>query len=259
VATLASVTAPQSSTAEAYRTLRTSLQFVGLDHPITVTQVTSPNSGDGKSTTLANLGVQLSRAGKRVVLVDCDLRRPRLHHFFALDNTVGFTNVLLKEADLEDALQVIEGERSLMVVTSGPVPPNPSELLSTKRAQGVLRSLAEESDYVLVDSPPVLPVSDALVLSGIVDATILVLSAGATTKREAHRAFEQLDQIEAPVVGAVLNSVDASAHYDRAYGGSYAYLYGTEPEDRPRRQRRWPWRKRPTPDPEAQPSEVVAS
>jgi len=247
-AKLVSVASPQSATAEAYRTLRTSMQFVGIDHTIKVTQVTSPNPGEGKSTTLANLGVQLSRTGRRVVLVDCDLRKPRLHEFFDVSNDVGFTSILLGDATVADALSPVKGERNLVVVPSGPVPPNPSELLSAKRTQEVLQMLGEQADFVLVDSPPVLPVSDSLVLSRLVDATILVIAAGATTRRGAHRAYEQLEQIDAPLIGVVLNSVETGTRYDGGYGsyGSYGYVYGS-----PKRSRaRLPWRREPEAQPE---------
>jgi non-specific protein-tyrosine kinase len=248
MAKLVSVASPQSATAEAYRTLRTSMQFVGIDHTIKVTQITSPNPGEGKSTTLANLGVQLSRTGRRVVLVDCDLRRPRLHEFFDLDNDIGFTSILLGDATVADALAPVKGERNLVVVPSGPVPPNPSELLSAKRTQEVLQMLGEQADFVLVDSPPVLPVSDSLVLSRLVDATMLVIAAGTTTKRGAHRAYELLEQIDAPVIGAVLNSVESGTRYDGGYGsyGSYGYVYGSPRKLKPR----LPWRREHQPEPE---------
>jgi len=235
-----SISAPSSPGSESYRTLRTSLQFIGIARRVGVTQVTSASAAEGKTTTLANLGVQLSRSGHRVILVDCDLRRPRLHQFFGLTNKVGFTSVLLAEADLVDAIRTIPGEANLVVVPSGPVPPNPSELLSSARAEEVLRLLAAEADYVLVDSPPVLPVADALVLSRVVDATLVVMSAGRTTRREAHRAWELLTQIDAPLVGCILNSVEADARYDGRYG-SYGYTYGQEPPARRRRS----WRRKP--------------
>jgi len=147
-----------------------------------------------------------------------------------------------------DALSPVKGERNLVVVPSGPVPPNPSELLSAKRTQEVLQMLGEQADFVLVDSPPVLPVSDSLVLSRLVDATILVIAAGATTRRGAHRAYEQLEQIDAPLIGVVLNSVETGTRYDGGYGsyGSYGYVYGS-----PKRSRaRLPWRREPEAQPE---------
>lgn len=212
-----SVTEPTSPTAEAYRTLRTAVQFMGLDRPVRSVQLTSPSAQEGKTTTLANLGVALAKAGNRVVLVCCDLRRPRIHEFFGLSNAIGFTSVLLGEVPLSGALQDVPGVDRLQVLASGPLPPNPSELLSSRRALEVLGPLQAEGKIVLVDSPPVLPVTDSLVLSRHVDATLLVCAAGRTSRKEAARAVELLEQVDAPLAGAVLNGVSAE--------GSYGYTY----------------------------------
>jgi capsular exopolysaccharide synthesis family protein len=240
---LVSIHAPKSAAAEAYRTLRTSVQFVGLDRPLRMIQVTSPVAGEGKTTTIANLGVALARAGKRVVMVDCDLRRPRIESFFGLPNELGFTNVLVGDATLPQAAQPLPGEPRLAILPAGPPPPNPSELLSTRRAHEILTALREEADYVLVDSPPVLPVSDSIIIAGMVDATILVVTAKSTTKRQAHRAVEQLQQVSAPLVGVVLNGVGRDS-------GVYAYSYGygesgysTREAAKPKGGR-WPFRRR---------------
>jgi capsular exopolysaccharide synthesis family protein len=229
---LVSQSKPKSPAAEAYRTLRTSVQFVGLERTMQVLQVTSPVAAEGKTTTLANLGVALARAGKRVVMVDWDLRRPRIESFFGVDNSFGFTNVVVGDASLADAVQAVPGEPGLAVLPSGPTPPNPSELLSTRRAADILRALADAADYVLVDCPPVLPVTDAIIVSGIVDATMLVVTAGSTTKRQTGRAVELLRQIDAPLVGAVLNGVGSGG---RGYGYGYGYEYGYDSEPKSRR------------------------
>ncbi|HEV2070819.1 MAG TPA: polysaccharide biosynthesis tyrosine autokinase [Acidimicrobiales bacterium] len=215
-----SVTDPTSHVAEAYRSLRTSVQFLSLDDPLRIIQLTSPNASEGKTTTLANLAVALSRAGQRVVVVCCDLRRPRVHEFFGLDNAVGFTSVLLGEAPLSAALQQVSGEH-LALLASGPPPPNPSELLASKRTADLLTALRRECDVVLVDSPPVLPVTDAMVLSRMVDATILVGTAGQTTRREYQRSLEMLQQVEANLVGTVLNGVEQGGGYGYGYGYGY--------------------------------------
>src|SRR5439155_4866422 len=131
---LATVVAPESPASEAYRTMRTSLQFLALERTATVVLFTSPSVGDGKTTTVANVGVALARAGQRVVIIDCDLRRPRVHRFFAHDNQVGFTSVLLRDVVLAEAMHRVEGEPRLAILPSGPPPPNPSEMLSSKRA-----------------------------------------------------------------------------------------------------------------------------
>lgn len=216
---LVSISDPTSPAAEAYRTLRTSIQFLGLDQPMRTLQVTSANPQEGKTTTLANLGVALARSGQTVAIVCCDLRRPRIHEFFGLTNDIGFTSVLLGKVPLAGAMQEVPDQARLSLLASGPLPPNPSELLSSKRTVEVLGSLQAEYDIVLLDCPPVLPVTDSLVLSGRVDATLLVAVAGATTRKEATRAVELLRQVDAPLVGAVLNGVDT----DGSYGYTYQY------------------------------------
>jgi capsular exopolysaccharide synthesis family protein len=185
-------------------------------------QVTSANAREGKTTTLANLAVALARSGQSVVVVCCDLRRPRVHEFFGLDNEIGFTSVLLGKVPLARAVQDVPAQTRLSLLASGPLPPNPSELLSSKRTVEVLGSLQAEFDIVLIDSPPVLPVTDALVLSGRVDATLLIGVAGATTRKEATRAVELLRQVDAPLVGSVLNGVDVEGGY--GYNDQY-YRY----------------------------------
>lgn len=216
---LISLTSPNSPAAEAYRGLRTSVQFLAIDRPLTVVQITSSSATEGKTTTLANLGVALSRAGKRVVLVDLDLRRPRLHQFFGLDNTVGFTSVLLGEDEVGRALQAVPDVPRLAILASGPPPPNPSELLSTTMARDLLRNLAEHADYVLVDCPPLLPVADSVVLAGYADATVLVATVEITDKRSLRRSLELLHQVNAPLSGLILNGLEAQAAYAYGYGG----------------------------------------
>ncbi len=212
-----SVADPVSPAAEAYRSLRTSVQFLGLEQPMRTLQVTSANPQEGKTTTLANLAVALARSGQTVAIVCCDLRRPRIHEFFGLTNEFGFTSVLLGKVPLAAAMQEVPDQARLSLLASGPLPPNPSELLSSRRTMEVLGSLQAEYDIVLLDCPPVLPVTDALVLSALVDATLLVAVAGATTRKEAARAVELLRQVDAPLVGSVLNGVDTEGSYGYAY------------------------------------------
>lgn len=228
---LISRTDPSSPAAESYRSLRTSIQFLGFDRPLRLLQVTSPSSSEGKTTTLANLAVALAGAGNEVVVVCCDLRRPRLHQFFGLDNSVGLTSVLLGQAELENALQTVPGIDGLKLLASGLVPPNPSEILSSHRSAALLTSLQAHGDVVLMDCPPVLPVTDAAVLSGVAEGTLLVATAGVTRKRDLVRAAEMLRQVNAPLVGVALNGVGAQ--------GDYGYGYGYLPDEarwrRPRR------------------------
>jgi succinoglycan biosynthesis transport protein ExoP len=223
---------PFSPSAEAFRSLRTAIQFIGLDRPVHTLQITSPNAGEGKTATLSNLAVALARAGKRVGLVCCDLRRPRLHEFFGIANRVGFTSVLLGEVSLDAAMARVTGETNLAVLPAGPLPPNPSELLASPRAAEVLTALQAHFDVVLVDSPPVLPATDATVISGRVDVSLLVASAGETGRKEMTRAIELLRQVDAPLIGVVLNGARTEP------GSGYGYHYQYRPqEERARRGR----------------------
>ncbi|MBW3614733.1 MAG: polysaccharide biosynthesis tyrosine autokinase [Actinobacteria bacterium] len=224
---LVSLTDPHSHATEAYRSLRTSVQFLGLDRSIKIVQMTSPSQAEGKSTTIANLAVGLANAGQRVVLVDADLRRPRIHQFFGLGNDVGFTSILLGDATLSAAIQHVPQVSRLYLLASGPIPPNPSEMLASKRTGELLRALAEHADVVLIDCPPVLPVTDATVLGHRVDATLLVVNAAKTKQAQLRRAVELLGQVEAPLAGVVVNGVaDSAAYgYSYGYGGGYRYAY----------------------------------
>ncbi len=227
---LVTVADPTSPTAEAFRSLRTSLQFASLDRPLRTILVTSPSAGEGKTTILANLGVSMAQAGQRVILAGCDLRRPRLHEFFGVTNTTGFTSVLLGQMPAFAALQQVANEPNLFILASGPLPSNPSELLSTDRAAEVLAALQGEADIVLIDSPPLLPVTDAAVLTRLVDATLLVVTVGSTTRKQIAQALEVLGQVDAPLIGTVLNNVGSE--------GSYTYKY--EPDQAPRRRQPLP-------------------
>lgn len=219
-----------SPSAEAYRGLRTSIQFMALDRPTKVLQITSPSAGDGKTTTSANLAWIMAEAGQRVVLVGCDLRRPRVHEFFGLSNEIGFTSVLIGEAELGDALLRLPYQPRLQVLPTGPVPPNPSELLSSAKTQEVFKKLGDYADIVIVDSAPILPVTDAAVLSANADALLLVISSGMDSRRDASRSVEMLKQINAPIVGTVLNrapEADSNAYYHYGYG------YGEKSAEKP--------------------------
>ena len=224
---LVTVRNPQSAAAEAYRSLRTALQFVGLDRPTRLVQFTSPSVADGKTTTVANAAVVLSRAGVRVSVVCCDLRRPRIHEFFGLKNDVGFTSVLLGGTPLEEAVQEVPDCRGLHLLASGPKPPNPSELLASPKTRQLLQSLADLSDIVLIDSPPLLPVTDPTVLAGVVDAVVMVVSMGSSTRSGVVDALEKLARVNAPLVGVILNrdpQEDSHTYYRYSYSRSVPAL-----------------------------------
>ncbi|HEX7168296.1 MAG TPA: polysaccharide biosynthesis tyrosine autokinase [Acidimicrobiales bacterium] len=221
-----SVEEPTSPAAEAYRSLRTSVQFMGVERRLQIVQVTSPSATEGKSTTIANLGVALAGAGQRVVIVCCDLRRPRIHEFFDLHNRVGLTSVLIGDAPLSSAIQPVPRVENLYLMASGPIPPNPSELLGGSHTADVFETLRSICDVILVDCPPVLPVTDAAVLARKVDGVLLVATAGDTGQKQLRRAAEILHQVDAPVLGVVLNGVTDA----EGYGYGYGYQYTPTPQ-----------------------------
>lgn len=213
---------PHSSRAEAYRQLRTNLQFVNVDRQPRIIAVTSAIPGEGKTTTAMNLAAALADAGHRVVLVEADLRRPNIAKTLGLVGEVGFTSLLIGQATLEDALQ--NAGRNLAVLTSGPVPPNPSELLITEQAKNVIHTLADRADFVIVDTAPLLPVADGSEVAALADATVVVHRAGKTTRDQAARCAEALDKVGERAVGVVLNMISRSTgSYDYQYGYTYSY------------------------------------
>jgi capsular exopolysaccharide synthesis family protein len=219
---------PTSAFAEAFRTLRTSVKFAGLDEPIRVLQVSSAVPGEGKTTTVANLAEAFAQGGERVAVVCCDLRRPRIQKRFGQSLGPGLTDVLLNEVTLANALRPV-GDR-LFLLPAGSMPPNPSELLSSTRAAAVINALAAEFDLVLLDCTPVLPVSDALVVSRLADTTIVVVDARTTKRRMLHQTVQRLAQASAPIAGLVLNGIGPNSG---AYDYAYAYTYGYGPDDAP--------------------------
>lgn len=196
---------PRSPEAEAYRALRTSIQFSSIDRPIQSIVVTSSGQDEGKSTTASNLAITMAQMGRRVILCDADLRRPSLHALFGLPNHLGLSSVVLG-ATLDEALQHTEVEE-LLLLASGPVPPNPAELLGSQRMESLMRDLAARADYVIFDTPPVGIVADGAELASRADLTLLVISSGKTRRDDARRAKELLDKVRAPLVRAVLNNV----------------------------------------------------
>ena len=212
---------PRSNVAEAYRALRTSLSFFSAEAPVRIVQVTSARAGEGKTTTVANLALALAQAGQRVVAVSCDLRRPRLHEFFDATNDAGLTSALIGRATVTELLQKVAADDRLRVLASGPLPPNPSELLGSRRTEQAIEGVASLADMVVVDCPPVLPVTDTLVVSRLVDATVVVAAANVTSKRDVRRTVDLLRQAGAPIVGTVLTEVTGEEEY--GYEAGYWY------------------------------------
>lgn len=209
---------PHSPASEAFRSLQTGIKFLGLERTLRTVLVTSPRPGEGKTTTATNLAITAARSGQRVLLVDCDLRKPQAHLFFNLPNAQGFTSVLLGEATMRQVAQLVPDAAKLAVITSGPIPPNASELLAGERTKASLEALTESVDLVIVDSPPVLPVSDPVILASLVDGVIVVASAGTTDRRQLAKAIDRLAQVDAPLLGTVLNRYDPIDQTDYTYG-----------------------------------------
>ena len=204
---LITITNPMSPISEAYRSLRTSIQFASFDNPVHTIAVTSTGSEEGKTTTLANLAVTFSETGNRVILVDADLRRPTLHKRFGLSNEIGLTSAFIKGQTERPTLNLQETTiPNLRVLTSGPLPPNPSALLGSSQMRKVIEALREEAEYVLFDCPPILAVTDAAILGHQVDGVLLVVSAYSTKRDHAIKAKAILEKVNANILGVVLNN-----------------------------------------------------
>lgn len=209
--TLITISNPRSPISEAFRTLRTNLEFSSLDKPLRSMVVTSAAPEEGKSTTLANLAVAIAQAGKRVILVDCDLRRPSLHQLFHARATPGFTDMMRDDALMSNPPVQDTTVQNLRLLTSGTIPPNPAELVASRRMSEVIAALQKQADMVLFDAPPVIAVTDAAVLASKVDGVLLVVSAGKTKRDHAKKAKALLDKVNAHVIGTVLTNVKGEA------------------------------------------------
>ncbi|MGI8754672.1 MAG: polysaccharide biosynthesis tyrosine autokinase, partial [Acidimicrobiales bacterium] len=196
---------PTHPAAEAFRSVRTGLPFVTTGGVPRVIHITSANPGEYKTTTAVNLAVTFAATGRRVCLVSCDLRRPRLEAVLGVANTEGFTSVILGAARLGEVLVAVQRQSHLYLLPTGPIPPNPAEVIKSSMAHTIFARLRAEFDVVVIDSAPVLPVTDAAVLSGQADLTILVVAAGRTTRADLDRAVEILDQVSAPIGALVIN------------------------------------------------------
>jgi capsular exopolysaccharide synthesis family protein len=212
--------------AEAFRVLRTNMQYVEVDEDQKVIVVTSSLPGEGKSTVAVNLAITLSLANQRVALIECDLRRPLIAERLRLDGAVGTTSVLIGKVGLQDALQEY-GDSGLRVLACGPIPPNPSELLQSHAMERLLADLRSEFDVVILDAPPLLPVTDAALLSTQADGAVVVTRHGATTRDQLTHAIERLDSVDAKVLGVVVNMAP-QRKVGSSYGYGYGYGYGTE-------------------------------
>jgi capsular exopolysaccharide synthesis family protein len=212
-------TDPMSPISEQYKTIRTNINFSFVDEELKALMVTSSGPGEGKSTTSANLGVVFAQEGKKVLLVDADMRKPTAHYTFGLNNTYGLTSVLTRQKPLTEVTHASDVE-NLHLLTCGPIPPNPAELLSSVRMEYFFKELYEEYDMVIFDTPPVLAVTDAQVLANQCQGTILVISSGTTEVDRAVKSKELLDSAKAKLVGVVLNNREMKDTAYYYYGGN---------------------------------------
>lgn len=206
---------PQSAAAEAFRTLRTNIQFASLDQSLHMLTVTSVGVDEGKSEVAANLAITMAQAEQRVILIDGDLRRPALHTLFGLTNEHGLTSMLFAPEGSAAPLQQTSVP-GLQLLSSGPLPPRPADILGSRRMGDILHSLRDVADVIIIDTPPVLAVSDTVVLAPRVDGVLLVMQAGRTRREHARQARTVLDKAKANIVGVVLNGAEltqASGYY----------------------------------------------
>lgn len=216
--TLITTINPRSPISEQYRTIRTNIQFSMIDDSFKILACTSPSPGEGKSTTIANLAVTFAGQGQKVLLVDADLRKPTIHRIMEVSNRKGLTTLITKKSSVKEAISSTK-INNLHVLSSGPIPPNPSELLGSKMMKDVIESLSEKYDLILFDTPPVLAVTDAQVLGNRCDGVILVISSGETEKKNLVKAKELLDRAQVKVIGTIINGADEkSANYNYYYG-----------------------------------------
>ena len=218
----------RSSRSESFKAIRTNLQFVDVDKQPKVIVISSALPSEGKTTTVINLAITFAQAGQKVCLVEADLRKPRVAQYLGIDGSVGLTNVLAGQVPLSEAL-VPWNRGMLQVLPSGPVPPNPSELLASEQMGHLLEYLRNDFDYVFIDGAPLLPVTDAAVVARVTDGVLMMVRFGKTTHEQLHRATETLSAVGARLLGPVINFVPSGSEgygYGYGYGYSYGYSYG---------------------------------
>ena len=227
---LITITNPKSPIAEAYRTLRTNIQFSNVDEELKVICVTSSGPSEGKTTTSCNLAETFAQSGKRVLLIDGDLRKPRVHKVFKLSGTKGITNLLAGQGSLEDVTQYVGSD--LTVISCGPIPPNPSELIASNRMKELVVNLRQQYDVIIIDAPPVGVVTDSAILSTIVDGTLLVVASSKTEIEGAKRAKQLLENVNARILGVVMTMMPVTK---KSY---YGYQYYSYEEDMPKKRKK---------------------
>lgn len=218
---------PKSPVSEAFRTLRTNIQFYSIDDPIKSLVVTSSGPVEGKSTVSVNIAATIAQTEKKVLLIDSDLRKPTLHRSFNMSSLKGLTNILVEGVEYTDVLHKVKEIDGLDIIGSGPIPPNPAELLGSNRMKAFIDSMNKKYDMIILDSPPIGLVTDSAILSTIVDGTILVCAVGESDINATKRAKDLLDKVNANILGVVLNKVpiNGGGYYKYHYSQYYDYSY----------------------------------
>lgn len=219
---LISVANPRSPVSETYRTLRTNIEFAAIDSAMQVIMVSSAGPGEGKSTTISNLAVAYSQSDRKVVLIDADMRKPTAHKTFQISNRFGLSSVMAQHSTLQEVIQSTDIP-NLDVITAGPIPPNPAEMLASKRMTTVLDELRTMYDIVLVDTPPLLAVTDAQIAATKSDGVVLVVDQGRVKRQFAQKAIQNLQNVNARILGVVLNNVKR-----RSNEAAYYYYYSAD-------------------------------
>ena len=204
---------PKSITAESYRSLRTNIQYSSIDKQVKTLVVTSSNAGEGKSTVSGNLAYTFFQSGKRVLIIDCDLRKPSLHRKFNVSNEVGLTDVLVGTSELNKVMKKIDD--NLYLLTTGTLPPNPAEIIGSNTMENFLDECKINFDYIILDTPPILPVTDSKLLAIKADATVLVVRSEISKSKHVSQAFKELGKVNANVIGTILNDVEM--HSEKLY------------------------------------------
>lgn len=221
---------PKSPVAEAYRTLRTNIQFSSFDNKVQSIVITSSGPGEGKSTTASNLAVVMAESGNSTILIDCDQRRPIQHKVFGVSNQVGISDLLIGNIKFEEAVKYT-GIENLSLLTSGTRPPNPAELLASSKMKNFVKALKERYEYIIIDAPPIIPVTDAQLIASHVDGTVLVVASGQAEREAAVKSKELLEKVNAKILGVVLNKLEVKEK------GYYSYYYG-ESEEKVKKKRK---------------------
>lgn len=219
---LITLTNPKSPISESYRSLRTNIDFSSIDEKLQVIMVSSAGPGEGKSTTITNLAITFAQSERKVVLIDADLRKPTAHHTFSLSNRFGLSSVLSQQCSLGEAIQR-SNVPGMDIMTSGAIPPNPAEMLNSKRMTTVIDELRQQYDMILIDTPPLLAVTDAQIVSTKSDGVVLVVDQGRVKREIAKKAVHNLQAVNARILGVVLNNVKR-----RAKEEAYYYYYETQ-------------------------------